>query len=177
MLMRASGLTLIELLMTLTIVAVIAMAGIPALQGFIMSQRMTSQLNGFVHAVFLAKQSAHSRQAETVICKSPTGLHCEPDADWTDGWLMFVNHNQDRPARVDANEPILAVGNTFRNGSISANRREFIFRAFEIRSTNGTLVFCDARGAEQAKALIISYTGRPRLATTRPGGAPLQCPS
>jgi type IV fimbrial biogenesis protein FimT len=148
--MRANGLTLIELLMTLTIVAVIAMAGVPALQDFIMSQRMTSQLNGFVHAVFLAKQSAHSRQAETVICKSPTGLYCEPDADWTDGWLMFVNLNQNRPASVDASEPILAVGNAFRHGSIRANRREFIFRAFEIRSTNGTLVFCDARGEERA---------------------------
>ena len=174
--MRADGLTLIELLVTLTIVAVIAMAGVPALQGFIMSQRMTSQINGFVHGVFLAKQSAHARQAETVICKSPTGRRCEPDANWSDGWLMFVNLDQDRPASVDATEPVLAIGNAFRNGSIHANRREFVFRAFEIRSTNGTLVFCDARGAEHAKALVISYTGRPRIATSRPGGAPLQCP-
>lgn len=174
--MRANGLTLIELLVTLTIVAVIAMAGVPALRDLIMGQRMTSQINGFVHGVFLAKQSAHTRLVETVICKSPTGRRCEPDADWTDGWLLFINRDRDYPARIDATEPILATGDAFRNGAIRANRREFVFRAFEIRSTNGTLVFCDARGAEHARALVISYTGRPRIARVRPDGRPLQCP-
>jgi len=175
--MRAYGLTLIELLVTLSIVAVIAVAGVPALRSLVMSQRMTAQINGFVHAVFFAKQSAHTRQADTVICKSSTGRRCEPDADWSDGWLLFVNLDQDRPARVDATEPVLAVGNAFVHGSVRGNRGEFVFRAFEIRSTNGTFVFCDARGASYAKALIISYTGRPRVATTRPDGTALQCPS
>jgi len=174
--MRVDGLTLIELLVALTIIAVIAMAGVPALRGLVMSQRMTAQINDFVHGVFLAKQSAHTRQADTVICKSPTGRDCDHAAEWTDGWLMFVNFDQDTPAHVDTTEPILAVGGTFRGGSIKANRREFVFRAFQRHSTNGTLVFCDARGEERAKALVISYTGRPRVAMTRPGGEPLQCP-
>jgi len=174
--MRANGLTLIELLATLTLVAVVSMVGIPALGDLIMSQRMTTQINGFVHGVFLAKQSAHTLQTETVICKSPTGRRCEPNADWTDGWLMFANLDRDYPANVDTDEPVLAVGEAFRNGSILANRSAFVFRAFEIRSTNGTLVFCDKRGAQFATALVISYTGRPRIATTRPGGEPLQCP-
>ncbi|HJP39323.1 MAG: GspH/FimT family pseudopilin [Gammaproteobacteria bacterium] len=173
--MRARGLTLIELLATLAVVAVIMLAGTPALHNLLLDQRMTTQINDFVHSAFLAKQSAHTRQTETVICKSPTGRHCEPGAAWGDGWLVFANQDQDYPATVDANEPVLAVGPPFQHGSIHANRREFIFRAFEIRSTNGTLVFCDARGAKYARAIVISYTGRPRIATTRPGGNPLQC--
>lgn len=176
-LVRADGLTLIELLVTLTIVAVIAVAGIPTLHDLVVGKRMTAQINGFVHSVFFAKQSAHTRLAETVICKSSNGRQCEPDGDWTDGWLTFVNVDQDYPASVDPTEPVLAVGQRFRNGSINGNRREFVFRPFEIRSTNGTLVFCDARGAENAKALVISYTGRPRIATTRPDGNALSCPT
>lgn len=175
--MRTEGLTLIELLVTLTIVSVIAMAGVPTLRDLVLAQRMTSSLNGFVHSIFLAKHSAHTRKTETVICKSPTGRRCEPDADWSDGWLVFVNLDRDRPALIDADEPVLAIGNAFAHGSILANRREFVFRAFEIRSTNGTLVFCDARGAASARALVISYTGRPRIATMRPGGGALTCPA
>jgi len=175
--MRTEGLTLIELLMTLTIVAIIAMAGVPTLRHLVLTQRMTAQINNFVHGVFLAKHSAHTRLTEIVICKSPTGRRCEPDADWSDGWLIFVNLDRDRPARVDADEPVLATGEPFAHGHIRANRQEFVFRAFEIRSTNGTLVFCDARGAAFARALVISYSGRPRIATTRPGGAPLKCPA
>jgi type IV fimbrial biogenesis protein FimT len=175
--MRTAGLTLIELLVTLTIVVIIATVGVPTLRTLILSQRMTAQINYFVHGIFLAKHSAHTRQTETVICKSPTGRRCEPEAEWSDGWLIFVNLDRDRPASVDADEPVLATSNAFDHGSIRANRREFVFRAFEIRSTNGTLVFCDARGASFARALVISYTGRPRIATTHPGGAPLQCPA
>ena len=173
--MRANGLTLIELLVTLTLVAVILGAGVPAFRDLVMNQRMTAQINGLVHAVFLAKQSAHSKQSHTVICKSSTGRRCERDADWSDGWLVFANFDRDYPAQVDSGEPILAVGNTFRHGSIRGNRQEFVFRPFEIRSTNGTFVFCDSRGAKRAKALIISYTGRPRIATHRANGKPLQC--
>ena len=108
--MRARGLTLIELLATLAVVAVIMLAGTPALHNLLLDQRMTTQINDFVHSAFLAKQSAHTRQTETVICKSPTGRHCEPGAAWGDGWLVFANQDQDYPATVDANEPVLAVG-------------------------------------------------------------------
>lgn len=174
--MRANGLTLIELLVTLSIAAIIVVAGVPTFRQLIMNQRMTTQINALVHAVFLAKQSAHLQLATAVICKSPGGRRCERDADWRDGWLLFANLDRDSPPRIDSSEPILAVGRPFRHGNIRANRNEFVFRPFERRSTNGTFVFCDARGAQYAKALIISYTGRPRIATRRPDGSPLRCP-
>jgi type IV fimbrial biogenesis protein FimT len=175
--MQSNGLTLLELLVTLTLVAVLAMAGIPALLGLIQNQRMTAQINGLVHGVHLARLLAQTRLADAVICGSSTGRRCDPGMNWTEGWLLFMNLDRDFPAQVDAREPVLATGDVFRNGTIRANRRAFVFRPFEIRSTNGTLVFCDARGAGQARALVISYTGRPRIATHRPDGKPLQCPS
>jgi type IV fimbrial biogenesis protein FimT len=124
----------------------------------------------------MAKHSAHTRLTETVVCRSRAGRQCDPDAAWQDGWLVFANADRDHPPVVDPGEAVLAAGSGWRGGRIRANRRAFVFRAFELRSTNGTLVFCDARGAEFAKALIISYTGRPRVATTRPDGSPLRCP-
>lgn len=171
------GLTLIELLATLSIGAVIVAIGAPALHDLLLEQRMTARINDFVHTVFLAKQAAHTRLVETAICKSPDGMHCDTGADWEDGWLLFANLDRDHPATADAAEPILASGATFRAGTIRANRRAFVFRPFEIRSTNGTLVFCDRRGPAHARAVIVSYTGRPRIATTRPDGDPLQCPT
>jgi hypothetical protein len=37
------------------------------------------------------------------------------------------------------------------------------------------VVFCDRRGAAAAKAVIVSYTGRPRVDRLAPDGKPLQC--
>ena len=175
--MRMLGLTLIELLLTLTVVAIIALAGVPVFRDMQLNQRMTARINGFVHTVFMAKQTAHTRLSEIVICKSPSGRACNHRANWSDGWLLFDNADRDNPPTIDEGEAILATWPGFPYGNIRANRRAFIFRPFEIRSTNGTLVFCDSRGPAFAKAVIISYTGRPRIALTRADGSPLKCPA
>ncbi|MDH3977322.1 MAG: GspH/FimT family pseudopilin [Gammaproteobacteria bacterium] len=175
--MHETGFNLFELLMVLLITAVIMLIGAPALQQLTLGQHMTSQVNSFVHAVVHAKYAAHTRLQETVLCKSLTGQQCEPEAEWHDPWLLFVNRNQDYPPQRNPDEPILLSGASYQQGTITANRAYFIFRPFEIRSTNGTLVFCDRRGSEAATALIISYTGRPRIARTRANAKPLNCPS
>ncbi len=174
---HTAGLTLIELLVTLSIGAVLAAIGAPALQDLLLDQRMTARINGLVHGIYLAKQAAHVRLTETVICKSRDGRDCDAGADWEDGWLLFANLDRDYPATTDPAEPVLTSGPAFSAGTIRANRRAFVFRPFEIRSTNGTLVFCDRRGPAHARAVIVSYTGRPRIATTRSDGDALQCPA
>jgi hypothetical protein len=45
-----------------------------------------------------------------------------------------------------------------------------------LRATNGTFVVCDAAGRVPAKALVISYTGRPRVASKTTRGNPYECP-
>ena len=50
------------------------------------------------------------------------------------------------------------------SGTLVSNRARFEFRPFPSRSTNGTISFCDARGGAAQRAIVISYTGRPRLA-------------
>jgi type IV fimbrial biogenesis protein FimT len=67
------------------------------------------------------------------------------------------------------------VNRAYPSGKITANRRSFAFRPFEIRSTNGTLIFCDRRGPEFARAVIISYTGRPRTYPAAGLGKPFSC--
>ena len=44
-------------------------------------------------------------------------------------------------------------------------------------ATNGTLVYCDRRREAAARALVISYTGRPRVAAEGPAGRDLDCPA
>jgi type IV fimbrial biogenesis protein FimT len=59
---------------------------------------------------------------------------------------------------------------------MTGNRIRFSYRPFGRRSTNGTVTYCDDRGADAARAVIVSYTGRPRTASLAPGGKPLRCP-
>lgn len=174
---REFGLSLIELLFTLALFSILTTVAVPGFRNMVLSSRMTAHVNRFVHDIHLAKQAAHSLLEPVVLCKSTDGYQCAHDGDWHAGWLVFVNRNRDRPPAIDPGETILAANPPFESGTIVANRRHFEFRAFEIRSTNGTLIFCDPRGPDAARAVIVSYTGRPRIATTTSRNKPLSCPA
>jgi len=159
-----NGLTVLELIVGLMLIGVILTLGAPALQQIILNARMTAQVNRFVRGIHLAKQAALTNTTEVVICKSHTGTHCEHDREWGTGWLIFANRDRDYPPQIDADEQRLLASPAFQNGTIVSNRRQFIFRPFQSRSTNGTVHFCDQRGYRYSRRIIISYTGRPRVA-------------
>ena len=167
---RSRGVTLLELLMVLAVAGVLAATAAPGLGGFIMNARRTADVNGFVTAVQLARGEAFKRGRTVVLCKTSDGSNCGgPDVDFDQGWMVFVNDSSESPPRRDADEAQLYAYRPEMAGNITANRRLFEFRPFGRRSTNGTVTFCDRRGAEQARAVVVSFTGRPRV--TRNGTA------
>jgi type IV fimbrial biogenesis protein FimT len=173
----AHGISLIELLTVLALVAVLAAAGVPALDDLLLDSRMSSAVNAMVRAVHLARQVTHKEVSEVVVCRSTDSAQCAPAGDWTSGWLVFVNSDRDDPPAVDPGETVLHVTQSPALRSILSNRRAYVLRPFDRRATNGTVTFCDRRGAGRARAVIISYTGRPRVASRSASGQPLTCPA
>lgn len=173
----ARGVTLVELLTTLTVIAVLGALAVPSFRTLHSDAERTATVNRFFHALFLARSEAIKRGAVVSVCKSPDGAVCAPDAQWTAGWLVFVNSDRDDPVERDPGEDVVAVYAGWRNGCITSNRPAYSFRPYVQRVVNGTIVFCDARGATHARAIIISHTGRPRVAQRDSNGASLQCPS
>ena len=170
------GVTLLELLMVLTVAAVLASAAVPGVSAFALNAQRTADVNGFIAAVQLARGEAIKRGRPVVLCKTVDGSMCgDSDIEFDRGWMVFVNDDSDRPPRRGDDEPQLHVYRPAMAGTIKANRQLFEFRPFGRRSTNGTVTFCDRRGPDHARAVIVSYTGRPRVSPTGPGMTPLIC--
>jgi type IV fimbrial biogenesis protein FimT len=172
---REHGYTLYELLMTLTLVALVLLLGIPSFSGTVARHRISVEIDALFHAIHLARKESVMQRQVVSICPSSNGLDCEPGRDWSIGWLMFTNHDRDEPPRVDSNEPVLRVHKVPDTVKITANRRGFTLRATQKRATNGTIVVCDLAGRTPPKALVISYTGRPRVAFENSKGSPYSC--
>lgn len=169
-----SGLTLWELLWTLGLIGILLTLAVPSFRNVVLDARRTADINGFVTAVQLARSEAAKRGEAIVLCKTADGLGCAGDElRYDSGWMVFVNTDDVRPPERSADEQLLLRYQPRSRGSISANRRLFEFRAFGWRSTNGTVTFCDADG--RSRAVIVSYTGRPRVSDVGPGGRALIC--
>ncbi len=175
MLQAHRGLTLLEALSALAVAAVLVSVGVPALSGAVANARRTTAVNDLIAAVHFARANAIRRSEQLVICPDSRMTPCDPSARWDGGWLVFVNTDRDRPPRLDDDEPVLLRRGRVAGLQVDANRSFFAFHRIGLRSTNGTLTFCDSRGAAAARAVIVSYTGRPRVAHTRADGRPLEC--
>lgn len=175
---QAQGLTLIELLIGLSMLAILAALAAPSFSTARLNAQRTRAVNDFWHAIFLARSEAIKRGGAVTLCKSPNGLSCNTGAgDWAEGWIVFHNIDRDEPAQVDPDEPVLMRSQSWPQGHILANRNSFSFRPANQGVVNGTVVFCDQRGSTEARAIIINHTGRPRLSQRDASDRPLSCPN
>ncbi len=175
MLSPTKGFTLFELLITILLIAVLSGLAIPSLAGTLARQRQSVEINALFHAVHQARKESIMRRKVVSICPSLDGETCSPDRDWSTGWLIFENKDRDSPPAIDGGEPVLATHQVGEQIQIKANRKGFTFRATFLRATNGTFIFCDPKGRITPKALVISYTGRPRVTRHNPKGDLYSC--
>jgi type IV fimbrial biogenesis protein FimT len=172
---RKHGFSLLELLLTIALGALILGLGLPTFGNLAARTRQGVAVDALFHAAHLARKESITRRQVVSICPSFDGRRCTPGTDWSGGFLLFENRDRDDPPQVDVGEPVLQRYAPPKDLLITANRRGFTFRATFRRATNGTIVVCDRAKRISPKALVISYTGRPRVALETPRGAPYVC--
>ena len=173
---RARGFSLYELLVTLAVAVLVLTLGLPSFGGLVADKRLRAETDALLHAIHLARKVSIARRRVVSLCPSPDGSTCVPGTDWSAGWILFVNRDRDDPPLRDPGEWLLAARRVDPRVRIVANRRGFTLRATELRATNGTLVVCDRSGRAETRALVVSYTGRPRVAREDGRGQPYACP-
>lgn len=109
--MHAEGVTLIELLVALSVLAILLTLGVPAFNGFLASTRMSAASNDVVSSLHLARSEAIKRQSSVTLCASENALSpaptCSGAANPGSGWLVFVDADGD--VSVDAGELIVSA--------------------------------------------------------------------
>ncbi len=171
----ARGFSLYELVMTVAIAAIVLGIGAPSLGSFVADARLRAETDALFHAVHRARKRSLVHRRVVSLCPSTDGATCTPDTDWSGGWILFENADRDEPPERDPGEALLAVRQVDARVRIVANRRGFTLRSIQQRATNGTFVICDRNGRAQARALVVSYTGRPRVARENGRGEPYDC--
>lgn len=172
----ADGYSLYELIMTVAVVALVLSLGVPSFGRIVAEHRLRVGVDTLFHAIHLARKESIVRRRVVTLCPSADGQNCLSGFDWSEGFIMFVNRDRDSPAQRDADEPLIRQYPASSHNKVVANRRSFSFRTTALRATNGTFILCDKARRAKARALIVSYTGRPRVSLIDRFGKPRQCP-
>jgi type IV fimbrial biogenesis protein FimT len=158
------GLTFIELMMVLAVVSVMIASAAPNMIDFVLNNRTATQINEFQATLSLARNEAIKRNSNITVCQSSSGTDCS--GYWQDGWIIFVDTNID--GSVDEGEKILRVHGEILEGNtlVSSQSRVIYAKNGIARSgSNGAFIFCDSRGADSSKGVVLGPSGRARIAT------------
>jgi len=97
-----SGFTLVELVIVITIAAILTVMAAPSFRSMIQNNRATTQANELLGSLNLARSEAIRRGVSVSLC-ARAGNACSGAASWVTGWLMFVDPNGDGVLDNDPN--------------------------------------------------------------------------
>jgi type IV fimbrial biogenesis protein FimT len=87
---KSKGFTIIEILITLAVAAILLGVAVPSLQNFTANSQVTVAANSIVAGLNLARSTAVTLGEEVVICPSADESTCAGD-QWSKGWIVFDN--------------------------------------------------------------------------------------
>jgi type IV fimbrial biogenesis protein FimT len=160
------GFTLIELMMTLAIAAILLTIAVPSFRTFTQNSKLTKQVNLLAASVATARGEAAKRGVRVVICQSSDPTAATPACDgttgtWSNGWVVFVDADND--LTVDAATDVVASFQAESGVDLLTNAGKTLAFNADGTTTAGNSVifgFCDSRGQDHGKQVSVTTTGR-----------------
>ncbi|MCG8414292.1 MAG: GspH/FimT family pseudopilin [Pseudomonadales bacterium] len=165
---KIKGFSLIELLFVVAILGILIGLALPGFTDTVEAANTNSQIKVMLTTLNLARSEAIKRGQDVSICASSDGADCDA-ANWTEGWIVFVDNNGDANGAggsVDGGDEVIRVFDTLGAGSTGAfTVNMFSYNDLGFSSTGGTQQFTvtPASGSvDNTRCIEIGPSGRGR---------------
>ncbi|NCF27482.1 MAG: prepilin-type N-terminal cleavage/methylation domain-containing protein [Gammaproteobacteria bacterium] len=202
------GFTIAELIIVIIIAGVLAAIAAPNMSEFVKNNSRANRVNTMVSALNYARGQAVTRNTRVSLCKSAAFANCDAagTGDFGTGWIVFIDGNtrgivdgvapnNDTVLRIFQPDmgnnatltgvknvvSITMAGLSYENTGLGLDLNAAA--GDTVVSPNTVFRYCDDRGAAEARGIVITPTGYPRLTrdtngdgTDDIGGTNLVCP-
>lgn len=160
------GFTMLELMITLSIGAILATVAAPSYQSMMVQSRLSTQSNEFLTALHYSRSEAIKRGIRVTMCKSNSGIACTNGSSWQDGWIVYSDsETAGEVGKVDGSDEVLRVfpgmiGSTM-TASNYTNWISYLPNGSSKSSdnlSNGSFTVCNSA---QGRKINVNTTGRP----------------
>ena len=158
---RIGGFTLLELMVTIAIAAILLAIALPSFQGSLRSNRVATATNELLASLSLARSEAVRNTRGAGVCTSADGAAC--GGDWNSGWLVWADTDGD--GAVDAGETVVRFTQAKPMLTMTGSATTLAFDP-RGRTIGGqqTIGLRPSDAATPARCVTISVTGQTRVA-------------
>jgi type IV fimbrial biogenesis protein FimT len=175
--LRHAGFTLVEMLVTLLILAILVGVGVPTFLDATLGSRLGSAANNLVVSLHLARSEAIKRNTTVKVCPSTDGATCATSSSWQGGWIVIAPYAAGTSDDVVLQKQAALGGNIsvlHKNAALSSSLTTTIdMPPSGIRAGGSDQAFLVCRATptvgKQERLVSISPTGKPSVKRTQTG--------
>lgn len=168
----AIGFTLIELMVSISIVAIMLVVAAPSFKNFIRNSELTSLTNKLLAAINAARSEAMKYGRNALV------VPANGDNDWTQGWIVFVDRNRNNTydattdITIQKQGPLPGYFSVTGTGNANLSISYIMFESSGFAKSYGTapgvpnltlkIERTDVSSANEKRFIIVARTGRVR---------------
>jgi len=157
------GITLIELMVSVSITSLLTTIALPNFNDFIVRLRVDNEISRLGRLLLTARNHSINSQDNVIICPLDNSSICT--SNWHEELSVFVDSNGNQKFDSADNELLIAQKSPIKTGDIlsyAKNRTKITYQATGhlFGLSNGTWRYCPKGHKDKSRAIVIARSGR-----------------
>jgi len=157
------GMTLLELMVSISITSILTTIALPNFNVFIVQLRVDNEISRLARLLLVARNHAISSGDNVIICPLSNNGACT--TNWHKELSVFVDSNGNQQLDSANNELLVATKSAIKSGDIltyAKTRTKITYQATGhlFGLSNGTLRYCPKGYQDKSRAIVVARSGR-----------------